>query len=85
MDSNYNLTRVKNYLEKESVLEIINDELFSNKITCLIGQAGSGKTSTALEYAYRFKQNIKNSISRCIVKTRHRHDDALQVATNRSS
>ena len=62
MLSNFDIIRVRNFIEKESIFERIDRE-FRNENTqfvCLIGSPGSGKTSHALEYARRFIVNTKN-------------------------
>ena len=62
MYSNFDLMRVKNFIEKSNIFERIDREFRnpSTQFVCLLGPSGSGKTSHALEYAHRFIVNTKN-------------------------
>jgi hypothetical protein len=62
MYSNFDLIRVKNFIEKEEIFAKIDREFNQEKsqFVCLVGPQGSGKTAHALEYARRFIVNTKN-------------------------
>lgn len=61
MPQNYLPTRIANFIGREDVLKQIDEEFFKNnkKVISLNSFSGTGKTTTAIEFGYRFVEKFK--------------------------